>query len=155
MAMFNLRQALGEPWDMSLLPQVDAAKLGLKLAIIGAVALVVGALAWRCSVLEAQRDAAVREVARLRSEMDRADRVVQQAGRVNDAMRATILRLNAENEANRAKASKLEADATAARRAAAQAAQLARAEDTQRRARLDKPSAAEMSAVLRGIVGAM
>lgn len=153
--MLDLRQALGEPWEMSLLPQVDAARLGVKLAIIGAVALVVVALAWRCSVLEGQRDAADREVARLRSEMDRADRAVQQAARVNEAMRTTILRLNAENEANRAKAGKLEADATAARRAAALAAQTARAEDTQRRARLDKPSAAEMSAVLRAIVGTM
>ncbi len=153
--MLDLHQALGEPWEMSLLPQFDAAKLGVKLAIIGAVALVVVALVWRCSVLEGQRDAADREIARLRGEMDRADRAVQQAAQVNHAMRDTILRLNTENEANRARASKLEADATAARRAAAQAAQAARTEDTQRRARLDKPSAAEMSAVLRGIVGAM
>lgn len=153
--MFNLRQALGEPWEMSLLPQVDLARVGVKLAVVAAVALVIVSLAWRCSVLGAEADKHKREVARLNGEMDRADQAVQQAARVNDAMRDAILRLNAENEANRSKAARLEADASAARRAAAQAAQLARSEDAQRRARLDKPSAAEMSAVLRGIVGAM
>ncbi len=153
--MFNLRHALGEPWEMSVLPQVDLARVGVKLAVVAAVALVIVSLAWRCSVLGAEADKQAREVARLNGEMDRADQAVQQAARVNGAMRDTILRLNAENEANRTQTAKLEAEASAARRAAAQAAQLARSEDAQRRARLDKPSAAEMSAVLRGIVGAM
>ncbi len=153
--MFNLRHALGEPWEMSLLPQVDLARVGAKLAVIAAVALVIVSLAWRCSVLGAEAAKQKREVARLAGELERAGQAVQQAERVNGAMRDAILRLNAENVANQAKASKLEAEAFAARRAAAQAAQLARSEDAQRRARLDKPSAAEMSAVLRGIVGAM
>ena len=153
--MFNLRHALGEPWEMSLLPQVDAAKIGVKLVVVAAVALVIVSLAWRCSVLGAEADKQAREVARLNAEMDRADQAIQQAERVNSAMRDAILRLNAENEANRTRATRLEAEASTARRAAAQAAQLARSEDAQRRARLDKPSAAEMSAVLRGIVGAM
>lgn len=153
--MFNLRHALGEPWEMSVLPQVDLARVGVKLAVVAAVALVIVSLAWRCSVLGAEAAKQAREVARLNGEMDRAHQAVQQAARVNGAMRDTILRLNAENEANRTQAAKLEAEAFAARRAAAQAAELARSEDSQRRARLDKPSAAEMSAVLRGIVGAM
>lgn len=153
--MLNLRQALGEPWEMSLLPQVDLARVGAKLAVIAAVALVIVSLAWRCSVLGAEAAKQAREVVRLTGELERAGQAVQQAERVNGAMRDAILRLNAENVANQAKASKLEAEASAARRAAAQAAQMARSEDAQRRARLDKPSAAELSAVLRGIVGAM
>lgn len=153
--MFNLRHALGEPWEMSLLPQVDLARVGVKLAVIAAVALVIVSLAWRCSVHKAEAAKQAREVVRLTGELERAGQAVQQAERVNGAMRDAILRLNAENAANQAKASKLEAEASAARRAAAQAAQLARTEDAQRRARLDKPSAAELSAVLRGIVGAM
>lgn len=153
--MFNLRHALGEPWEMSLLPQVDLGRVGVKFAVIAAVAVVIVSLAWRVSVHKAEAAKQAREVVRLTGELDRAGQAVQQAERVNGAMRDTILRLNVENVANKAKASKLEAEASAARRAAAQAAQLARAEDAQRRARLDKPSAAEMSAVLRGIVGAM
>ena len=140
---------------MSLFPQVDAAALGVKLAIIGAIALVVVGLAWRCSSLSDDLAAAQRETERLTVEVQRADLVVNQAKTVNDAVRATVLRLNDENAANADRVAKLEADASAARRAAAQRAAAGRADDSARRARLDAPLPAEMNAVLRGLVGTM
>lgn len=140
---------------MSLFPQADAAALGVKLAIIGAIAVVVVGLAWRCNALGKDLAAAGREVDRLSGEVQRADLVVTQAKTVNDALRAAVLRQNADIEAAKATVAKLEAESRAARARLASDQAAARETDSARRARLDKPSAAEMNAVLRGVVGAM
>lgn len=131
------------------------APIAVRLAAVGALLLVLAALWWRMDAAVERADAADREVARLQDEMTRADAAVKQAAVVNQAMRDAILRQNTEIQTAKALVATHEANAQAARRAADARAAAGRAEDTQRRARLDTPSPAEMNAVLRASVGAM
>ncbi len=131
------------------------ASIGVRLAAVAALGLVLVALWWRMGAAVERAEVAETKVAELGQRVIQADAAVKQATVVNQAMRDAILRQNTEIQAAKAEAVKLEAAAAAARRAADVRAAAGRAEDTQRRARLDTPSPAEMNAVLRASVGTM
>ncbi len=137
-----------------MIPPVLAA-IGVRGAIAIGCCLLVAVLALRYDAVVDERDALRAKVTELGQRVIRADAEVKQAAVVNQAMRDAIVRQNADIQAARAVAAKLEADARAARTRLAADQEAARRDDSARRARLDKPSAAELNAVLRGVVGAM
>lgn len=130
-------------------------RLGIKgIAIIAAI-LVVAAMAWRYEHIKSSRDALESEVTVLEAKLVTANAAVKQAGVVNQAMRDAIVRQNGLIDEARAQAVQLEAAARTARAVVAKQQAASRELDVKRRARLDAPSAAEMNAVLRSVVGAM
>lgn len=131
------------------------AAIGVRGAIVIGCCLLVAALALRYDAVVDERDSLQTKVAELGQRVTKADAEVKQAAVVNQAMRDAIVRQNADIQAARAVVAKLEADARAARTRLAADQEAARRDDSARRARLDKPSAAELNAVLRGVVGAM
>lgn len=137
-----------------MIPPVLAA-IGFRGFIAIGCCLLVAVLMWRHDAVVDERDALREKVTELGQRLTRADAEVKQAAVVNGAMRDAIVRQNTEIQAARSVAAKLEADARAARTRLAADQEAARRDDSARRARLDKPSAAELNAVLRGVVGAM
>ena len=137
-----------------MIPPVLAA-IGFRGAIAIGCCLLVAVLMWRYDAVVDERDALREKVTELGRRVIRADTEVKQAAVVNQAMRDAIVRQNTDIQAARAVVAKLEADARAARTRLAADQEAARRDDTARRARLDKPTAAELNAVLRGVVGAM
>lgn len=144
---------------MSIFPVADveaaAARIGVKVIVFAVLCFTLAGLAWRCQYLSTARDVAEIKLESLGNLVTAADLAVNRANTVNQTMRDAVLRLNAENVAMKEQNTKLEATAAQARALVAKRVAGERAEDLSRRARLDKPTAAEMNAVLRGIVGTM
>lgn len=136
------------------MPPVLAA-IGFRGFIAIGCCLLVAVLTVRYDAALDERDALRDKVTELGQRVIRADAEVKQAAVVNQAMRDAIVRQNTEIQAAKAVVAKLEADARAARTRLAADQEAARRDDSARRARLDKPTAAELNAVLRGVVGAM